>query len=165
MQTRSLLIFCALTVIGCGGGNKETLEKKVKGLQDEVTRLQNSQDRVAERLQAIEIQAMREKPSASATAPAKDEPATVSRPPLKIVKLAPGPAGGGEPVADVVEPQPDDDATSTRPVLRDYGAKAPPAWQKAAGKPAGTSTRAAAPRVGQNDPGAAPVTPSAPQGK
>src|SRR5437867_968407 len=32
MRTRSLLIFSALAVAACGGSNKETLEKKVRGL-------------------------------------------------------------------------------------------------------------------------------------
>jgi hypothetical protein len=158
MQTRTLLIFCALTVAGCGGSNKESLEKKVRGLQDEVTRLQNSQDRVAERLQSLEIQTLREKPAA-AGATAKEESNAIVRPPLKVVKLTPGTASGSNEAAPpaMAEAAPEDDG-AVRPVLRDYGEKPKP-WQKAPGKPAATSTRAPAPRLGQNDSGPPPATP------
>ncbi len=160
MQNRTLLIFCALAVAGCGGSSKDSLEKKVRGLQDEVTRLQNSQDRVAERLQSLEIQTLRDKPAA-ANAAAKEEPTAIVRPPLKVVKLVPGTPSGDSAPSEASPPPPQDDDGGNRPVLRDYGEKAKP-WQKTGGKPAGTSTRAPVPRVSQNDSG---VAPAAPQGK
>lgn len=142
------LVACAALSAACGGGNRETLEKKMSGLQDEVTRLQNTNDRLAERVQALEITSMRAGPAgagagASAAAPAQEE-SRVARPTLKVVKVGPGttaPAAEAE-----VEPEPADDS-GPRPVIKDHGGPAgarAPAWAKP------QAPRAGSPPMGQN---------------
>lgn len=146
-----LLVACAAFSAGCGGGNRETLEKKMSGLQDEVTRLQNTNDRLAERVQALEITSMRGAPQAAAAAAAAPVPeeSRVARPNLKVVKMGPGtaaPAAEPEP-----EPEPAED-DGPRPVIKDHGT--PPAggakWVRPAawGKP--QAPRAGGPPMGQN---------------
>ncbi len=52
----------ALFAVACGGG-RDNLEKRLSSLQEDVTRLQNTNDRLSERLQAIEIQRMQAAPA------------------------------------------------------------------------------------------------------
>jgi hypothetical protein len=126
------------------------MEKRVKGLQEEVTRLQNSQDRIAERLQAIEIQRLRSPPSVAPTAESADTaPKEVSRPPLKIVKVQPGPETAPPADGAVAQGAAEDDG-APRPVIKDHGQK-PAWWQKPKAKPAATVARAPASGLGQNE--------------
>jgi len=139
---------CALFAAACGGGNREALEKRVANLQEELTRVQNVNDRLAERVQALEISGMRgtkAAPEPAAAAPNAPESATpedrIARPNLKVVKLAPGAA------AAPVEPEPEEpvpvEEKGPRPVIKDHGARPAPAWQKPA-------PRAGTPPVSQN---------------
>jgi hypothetical protein len=138
----------ALFAAGCGGGNREALEKRIAGLQEEVTRVQNTNDRLAERVQALEIVGMRAPKAAAAEAAPAAEPeeTRVARPTLKVVKLTPGAtAPTAEPAAE--EPTAAEEK-GPRPVIKDYGVRAP-AWAKppvprATGAPMGQN--AGAPR-------------------
>lgn len=142
------LLPCALFAVACGGGNKETLEKRVASLQEELTRVQNTNDRLAERVQALEIVGMRAAKAAPEAAPAA-EPVEerVARPTLKVVKLAPGaaaPAGEQEAETPVAEEE-----KGPRPVIKDHGARAP-AWvrppaPRATGAPMGQNAGASRP--------------------
>lgn len=123
------------------------MEKRVANLQEELTRVQNTNDRLAERVQALEIVGMRSARAAPEAAPtAEPEEARVARPTLKVVKLAPGAASpAGEPEAETPAPA---EEKGPRPVIKDHGAK-PPAWAKppaprATGAPMGQN--AGAPR-------------------
>ena len=77
----------ALCIAGCGGGETDAMKKRVSALQDEVTLLQNSQDRLEERLAAVEMGAQE-----AAERPPKAESAsgTFERPRLKVIKVQPG---------------------------------------------------------------------------
>jgi hypothetical protein len=83
--SRALLgLALVLPVFGCASEG-EALEKRLAKLQEEVTRVQSQTDRMAERLDAVELR--------QATAPradervAKAEPTTVARPKLKVVRV------------------------------------------------------------------------------
>lgn len=144
-QAALVFVFAyAAIAAGCGGSNRDAMEKRVANLQDEITRLQNTNDRLGERVQALEITSMRPRaPAADAAAAAESEESRVARPALKVVKLGPGqPAPGAAPAAEP-EPEPVEEETGPRPVIKDHGAKTP-AWMKPA-KP-----RAGAAPVGQN---------------
>jgi hypothetical protein len=108
----SLVLLCA----ACGG-NKDALEKKVSGLQEEVTRLQNGNDRLAERLQAVELGIMKSEPSMSEKRTAEEKDRVV-RPPLKVVHVGPGNENIAEEAAAEPTPEPEQEK---RPVLKDYG--------------------------------------------
>lgn len=121
----AVLVPCAFLAVGCGGGNREALEKRVAGMQDELTRLQNTNDRLAERVQALEIVGMRASKPAAAAEPAAEPEERVARPNLKVVKLAPGNATAApEPEPAAEEPAPAEEK-GPRPVIKDYGARPP----------------------------------------
>ncbi len=149
-----LLFACAAFAAGCGGANRDAMEKRVANLQDEVTRLQNTNDRLGERVQALEITSMHPRAPTAAAAPAAEaEESRVARPALKVVKLGPGQsAPSAEPVAEP-EPEPAEEESGPRPVIKDHGARTP-AWMKKPTPRAGTAP------MGQN----AGARRSAPQG-
>ncbi len=141
------LLPLVLLATACGGSNREALEKKVANLTDEVTRVQNANDRLAERLQALEIAGMQGRtaaPQAPAAVEATEE--RVARPNLKVVKLAPG---ATTPQAEAeLESAPPVEEGGPRPVLRDYGARppAPKVVPRAVAAPMG-QTSSGAPRT------------------
>ncbi len=94
------------------------MEKRVSGLQEEVTRLQNSGDRLAERLQALEISALQARPTRAEEAKKGEE--RVVRPPLKVVHVGPGDSAPAEDEALAAQ---DPEESGPRPVLRDHGSK------------------------------------------
>ncbi len=125
------LLPASLACAACGGGSKDSLEKRVTSLQEELTALQNQHDRLADRLQALETRAQQAAPS---RAPAKDadEEERLSRPPLKVVKLEPG--SEARPSAEPDEAvAPDEKDSGPRPVIREYGKPASPAKAPAPG--------------------------------
>lgn len=135
-----------LFVVGCGGG-KDMMEKRLSSLQEEVTRLQNTNDRLAERLQALEIQGFAAHAAAKSEEKALGpEDTRVVRPPLKVVKVEPGDSPireeGAAPEAEAAP----EDGGEARPVLRDHGTPPAPPWAKA---------RARARSMGQNQSGTA----------
>ncbi len=86
---------------GCAG-QRTALQKQVTGLEEEVTVLQNANDRLEERIAALELnQVTRSRPTEEASEP--------GRPKLKVVKLAPEPGVAPPPKA---EPSP---ASSAEP--------------------------------------------------
>jgi hypothetical protein len=130
-----LLVVSALT--GCASEG-DALDKRFAKLQEELTRVQSQTDRMAERLDAIELrQATAPKPDAEKVASAA--PTTVSRPKLKVVRVE----ADGEVAPD--ESQPADEA-GPRVVIQGEGKSletrsiaAPP---KSAPKPAEPSKKA-----------------------
>jgi hypothetical protein len=138
MQTRFsgprghfFLVLAPLCLIfaGCGGSSRDAMEKRLSSLQEEVTHLQNSNDRLAERLQALEIQGLKAG-SSPAKAEVEPEDTRVVRPQLRVVKV--GPAGeeraeDAPPAAEAVA----DESNEPRPVIKDHGAPPLPPWAKA----------------------------------
>ncbi len=106
-----LLLGAALSSVACGSG---ALEREVASLRSEVVRLQNTQDRLEERLAIVE--SGRAAAATAASAPA----ARVERPALKVVKLAPGVA---EPGAE--EPSAEEAEEPERPVIKVDGSGRP----------------------------------------
>ncbi|MBK7585988.1 MAG: hypothetical protein IPI67_38105 [Myxococcales bacterium] len=150
-----VVVPCALFAVACGGSNRDALEKRVATMQEELTRVQNTNDRLAERMQALEIIGMRGQRTAEAPSqPAEPEETRVARPTLKVVKLGPGAAAA--PAEPEAEEAPAAEEKGPRPVLKEYGAK-PGAAKPFGWRPAG---RAIGAPMGQNKPG----KPAAPQG-
>lgn len=123
------------------------MEKRVANLQEELTRLQNTNDRLAERVQALEIVGMRGQKGAAEAAPAAEPEERVAPPALKVVKLAPSGATAPAAEPEAEEPAPAAEEKGPRPVIKDYGVKAPAGFKpvpRAAGAPLGQN--AGAPR-------------------
>lgn len=121
----ALSVLAGLAALGCGSG-KDALEKRVASLQEELVAVQNSNDRLAERLAALEIrQAQSPAPArARAAAPAASDEAeapegqdVIERPPLKVVRLAPGSQAQGA----GTDPAEESEDSAPRPVIRDLG--------------------------------------------
>jgi hypothetical protein len=137
MQTRFsgprghfFLVLAPLCLIfaGCGGSGRDAMEKRLSSLQDEVTHLQNANDRLAERLQAIEIQGLRAH-SERAKAEVEPEDTRVVRPQLRVVKVGPG---GEQRAEEPAPPEPvAEENDGPRPVIKDHGAPPVPPWAKA----------------------------------
>ncbi len=88
---------------GCAAEGAD-LEKRLAKMQEELTRVQSQTDRMAERLDAVELR--------QATAPQKEErvasaePETLSRPKLKVVRVD----AEGDPAAEETVNTPADEA-------------------------------------------------------
>ncbi len=127
---RSVVFALALGALlpACAGQSQAT-KKHLSDLEDTVTRLQNGQDRLEERLVALELRARahdQKKQAADAAPDAAPTPAAPDHPKLAVVKLAPGEsqagaAAGPDPI-DVppADPPPETD-DGPRPVLRATG--------------------------------------------
>ena len=116
-----LLPLALVGTAGCGGSERDAMRKRVSSLQDEVNLLQNTVDRLEERLAAVEMQE-RARPAR----PAAEESAstgTIERPRLKVIRLEPG----AEPVSEEPSPRsdaappPKDPPDDPRPVIRGSG--------------------------------------------
>ncbi len=136
------LVAVAALLSGCGGSSKNAVEKRLGDLREEITRLQNSQDRLAERMMAMEIQRQQDTTRASAPAAPAAGP-RMERPPLKVIRLEPGqPAGApAAPAADEV-PATEDDEKGQRPVIKLRGKQ---------GSLEAAPSRASGAKLSQND--------------
>jgi hypothetical protein len=128
----ALLGLFSLTFAACASeGN--ALDKKLAKLQEELTRVQSQTDRMAERIDAMELrqatQARAEERVASAA------PATVSRPKLKVVRVE---ADGEISTAQALDGAPADDS-EPRVVIQGEGksieTRSVPGTAKSAPKP------------------------------
>lgn len=99
---------------GCSSG-LEGVEKRLGSMQDDITKLQNQNDRLVERLDAMEVEESRAK---NAAKPAST-PTPSERPSLKVVKVVPEDTSG-MPSPQIGTPAPGDavDDPSPRPVIR-----------------------------------------------
>jgi hypothetical protein len=110
-----LVLFAAF---GCTSSH-DGVEKHLASLRDDITRLQTDNDRLLERVDALEARQTRPTPTPVPAAPPGEK--TSTRSPLKVVKLFPGDA---PPVTDdptapqelAADERPD--APGTRPVIR-----------------------------------------------
>lgn len=96
------------------------MEQKLNSMRDQITRMQADQDRLEERLGAIELQKM-------ATVPRRGPvvaDASMERPRLKVIKLAPDGQGAGTEAEELPEEAADPaPGTAARPVIRARGNK------------------------------------------
>jgi outer membrane murein-binding lipoprotein Lpp len=122
----ALILPVAASVAGCGS-SKDSLEKKLASLQEDVTLLQNEHDRMAERMQALEIKALQAAPQRAAKAES-EEPARVVRPPLRVVRVTPGSENADAATdGENAEIAPAPESTAKRPLIKEYGKPPPPA--------------------------------------
>lgn len=107
------VLVLAPAIFGCGSSDR--LKKQVSGLETQLTALRADQDRLEERLAAVEL---------SSSVPSHAAPAAaerVERPRLKIIHLSPD---DQEPAAEkAVEPPPASapDSAARRPIIRGTG--------------------------------------------
>ena len=137
-----LALALGASTTACAGQGQST-KQHLAQLEDTVTRLQNGQDRLEERLVALELRARAESQKSAASAarpPASD--ADPDHPDLTVVKLAPDAPDAGSTTKpgsiDVppADPPPEPDALP-RPVLRASGHQEGHIDQSAAPKPEG----------------------------
>ncbi|HEX4473762.1 MAG TPA: hypothetical protein VH142_01720 [Polyangiaceae bacterium] len=110
-----MAIFAASAVTGCAGSNP--MKKQVVALQTEVTELRADQDRLEERLAAVELSG-----TTHAKAPSVSAAPRVEHPRLKVVHLSPD-AEAESSDEPVDAPAVDTDKTSAdrRPIIRGTG--------------------------------------------
>jgi len=104
-----------LALVGCSSG-LEGVDKRLSAMQDEITKMQNQNDHLVERIDAMEVH------QASADRAAKTTPSAAGiseRPSLKVVKVLPEDSSG-MPTPQVGTQAPGDaaDDPSPRPVIK-----------------------------------------------
>jgi hypothetical protein len=103
---------------GCSSG-LDGVEKRLGSMRDEITALQNQNDRLVERVDALELRRVQAATPPAPAAAAKA--ATTERPPLKIVRLVPGEGEqGAAPTGDASAGESADDP-GPRTVIRGRG--------------------------------------------
>ena len=146
------LVAAAALCAACSGG-ADAQKKRIRELEEELTRVQNSHDRLDERVTSLELS--RQVPEARASGPETsgeqppDQPqaANLERPPLKVFRL--GPSSGGSPAAQAAVEQEaagEEEQGEPRPVIRGRGQNV----EKAQGAAGVTGSKARAAKVSQN---------------
>lgn len=124
MRARTLpflgLSLCALAAFGCTSSH-DGVEKRLASLRDDITRLQTDNDRLLERVDALEARQTRPTPTPPPAPSAAPGEKSSARAPLKVVKLFPGdaPPVNDDPSAPqelAADERPD--APGTRPVIK-----------------------------------------------
>jgi len=126
LEAKALVLGCclaAVALVGCSSG-LEGVDKRLAAMQDEIAKMQNQNDHLVERVDAMEVhQANVDR----AGKPAVATPGVSERPSLKVVKVLPEDTSG-MPSSPVGAQAPGDaaDDPSPRPVikLRGNGEKA-----------------------------------------
>lgn len=119
-------LLLALSAVACGGSQQDALNKRISRLQDELTAVQATNDRLEERLVVLEARA-----ATGRSEPRRDEPAAkhapkpepeevdsrepVERPRLKVIRVVPG-----DESLPAAAPA-DEDEAEKRPVIRQHG--------------------------------------------
>jgi hypothetical protein len=105
----------AALLVGCSSG-LEGVDKRLSAMQDEITKLQNQNDHLVERVDAMEVQQAK---AERASKPASSAPNTSERPSLKVVKVLPE-DDSGMPAPQIGTPPPGDaaDDPSPRPLIK-----------------------------------------------
>ena len=106
----------ALGGFGCSSG-LEGVEKRLSSMQDEISKLQNQNDRLVERVDAMEVREAKAVRAEKAPAAAA---ANGERPSLKVVKVVPEDTSGMPSAPQVAPPPPGEaaDDPSPRPVIK-----------------------------------------------
>jgi hypothetical protein len=110
----------AALLFGCSSG-LSGVDKRLSAMQDEITKLQNQNDHLVERVDAMEVQQAK---ADRATKPASAAPAVSERPSLKVVKVLPQ-DDSGMPAPQIGSPAPGEaaDDPSPRPLIKLRGGK------------------------------------------
>jgi hypothetical protein len=154
IRSLSGIVLAATALCMACGGEADANKKRVRELEEELTRLQNTHDRLDERVTSLELSRAAPEEGSSPKAKAGDEAsepaetAHLERPPLKVFRLAPPGNGGSTAPAAVEETFPgEDEQGEPRPVIRGRGQNI----EKAPGSPARPSSKAPGAKLGQND--------------
>lgn len=107
--------FAGITLFGCGSSDR--LKKQISSLETQLTAVRADQDRLEERLAAVELSS-----NAPSRVAAKSTADRVERPRLKVIHLSPDeePAAATEP-ADESSANPTKGEPSRRPIIRGTG--------------------------------------------
>jgi uncharacterized coiled-coil protein SlyX len=115
LKPKAFALGCCLVLAGCSSG-LEGVDKRLAAMQDEITKMQNQNDRLVERLDAIEV---RQAKAESAPKPAGLASGTSERPSLKVVKVVPeDDSGMPSPQVGTQAPGEAADDPSPRPVIK-----------------------------------------------
>jgi hypothetical protein len=114
MRVALLCSLLLLPTVGCAS-DRDAIDKRMSGLREDITRLQAENDRLGERVDALEVKGSPAPTKAAAPADPKLE-----RAPLKVVKLVPGdgPATSSDAEAPELAADERPDAPGTRPMIR-----------------------------------------------
>ena len=106
----------ALLLAGCSSG-LEGVDKRLHAMQDEITKVQSQNDRLVERIDAMEMRQGKTERAAKSAAPGT--PTASERPSLKVVKVVPEDTSG-MPTPQVGTQAPGDaaDDPSPRPLIK-----------------------------------------------
>lgn len=119
LTPQALFLGClaALGPIGCSSG-LEGVEKRLGSMQDEITKLQNQNDRLVERVDAMEVREAKAEKAAKAAGTSTVATAS-ERPNLKVVKVVPEDTSG-MPSPQVGTPPPGEaaDDPAPRPMIK-----------------------------------------------
>jgi hypothetical protein len=117
------------SLTGCSSG-LEGVDKRLAAMQDEIAKMQNQNDHLVERIDAVEV---RQAKAETAAKPAALASSTSERPSLKVVKVVPE-DNSGMPSPQVGSPPPGEaaDDPSPRPVIKLRGGTGKP--EKGEGK-------------------------------
>jgi hypothetical protein len=103
---------------GCSSG-LEGVDKRLSAMQDEITKVQSQNDRLVERLDAVEARQAKAESAASPSAKNAGAPAASERPSLKVVKVVPEDTSGmPSPQVGTQAPEEAADDPSPRPVIK-----------------------------------------------
>jgi hypothetical protein len=121
LEPKAWVLGCCLAVAslaGCSSG-LEGVDKRLSAMQDEITKVQNQNDRLVERIDAMEVRQAKvetAKPAAAATAATAG---ASERPSLKVVKVLPEDTSGmPSPQVGTQAPGEAADDPSPRPVIK-----------------------------------------------
>jgi hypothetical protein len=121
LEPKALTLGCCLSLgalLGCSSG-LEGVQKRLSTMQDEITRLQNQNDRLVERVDAMEVREAKAAPAGKSRPAAPASASGSERPSLKVVKVVPEDTSGmPSPQVGTQAPGEAADDPSPRPVIK-----------------------------------------------
>jgi hypothetical protein len=121
LEPKALTLGCCLSLgalLGCSSG-LEGVQKRLSTMQDEITRLQNQNDRLVERVDAMEVREAKVAPAGKSRPTAPASASGSERPSLKVVKVVPEDTSGmPSPQVGTQAPGEAADDPSPRPVIK-----------------------------------------------
>lgn len=120
LKSMSLALGCwvAALLAGCSSG-LEGVDKRLSAMQDEITKVQSQNDRLVERLDAVEARQAKTETGPKSSSPLAHGSSASERPTLKVVKVVPeDTAGMPSPQVGTQAPGDAADDPSPRPVIK-----------------------------------------------